>query len=178
MKISFQRVSDETGLALVRRLADAIWPETFAPILSAPQIPYMMDMMYAPAVLARELASGVRWEIVLVDASPAGYLSWSACPDRPETAKLHKVYLSSRWHGLGLGQAMLDHAADCCRSEGFRHVLLAVNKRNDHAIRAYRRNGFAIVESVCNDIGGGFVMDDFLMARDLSRSPAPSPSAS
>jgi ribosomal protein S18 acetylase RimI-like enzyme len=167
MQISFQRVTGGSGLATVRRLADEIWPETFAPILPPPQIPYMMRMMYAPEVLARELADGVRWEIVLVDSSPSGYLSWSACPGRPGTAKLHKVYLASRWHGRGVGQAMLAHAADGCRAEGFRRVLLAVNKRNDRAIRAYRRNGFAVVESVCNDIGGGFVMDDFLMAREL-----------
>lgn len=171
MNVEFQRIVDEAGLATVRALAGEIWPPTFAPILSAPQIPYMMRMMYAPEVLARELADGVRWEIVLVDSSPAGYLSWSACPGRPGTAKLHKVYLSPRWHGRGIGQAMLDHAAACCRAEGFNRVLLAVNKRNDRAIRAYRRNGFAVVESVCNDIGGGFVMDDFLMARDL---PLPS----
>lgn len=167
MDISFQRVDSESGLALVRRLADAIWPETFVPILPAAQIPYMMRMMYGPDVLSRELASGVRWEIVSVDAAPAGYLSWSACPGRPGTAKLHKVYLSSQWQGHGVGQAMLDHAADACRAEGYDRVLLAVNKRNDRAIRAYRRNGFAVVESVCNDIGSGFVMDDFLMARDL-----------
>jgi len=34
-------------------------------------------------------------------------------------------------------------------------------------VRAYEKHGFAIRESVVVDIGGGFVMDDFVMARSL-----------
>jgi hypothetical protein len=42
--------------------------------------------------------------------------------------------------------------------------MLAVNKRNENAIAAYAKHGFAIVESVVKDIGGGFVMDDYVMS--------------
>jgi len=43
-----------------------------------------------------------------------------------------------------------------------------VNKRNVRAIKAYQRNGFEIADSVVTDIGGGFVMDDYVMAKDLA----------
>jgi hypothetical protein len=43
-----------------------------------------------------------------------------------------------------------------------------VNKANARAIMAYKRNGFVITESVITDIGGGFVMDDYVMAKDLA----------
>ena len=46
--------------------------------------------------------------------------------------------------------------------------MLSVNKHNTRAIAAYRRNGFVIAESVVTDIGGGFVMDDYVMAKNLS----------
>jgi RimJ/RimL family protein N-acetyltransferase len=49
-----------------------------------------------------------------------------------------------------------------------RRLILSVNKRNTKAITAYKRNGFAIVESVVTDIGGGFVMDDYVMAKELA----------
>jgi hypothetical protein len=32
-------------------------------------------------------------------------------------------------------------------------------------VRAYERSGFRVAESVCQDIGAGFVMDDFVMRR-------------
>jgi len=45
--------------------------------------------------------------------------------------------------------------------------VLGVNRFNEKAIRAYRRNGFAIREELKTDIGGGFVMDDFIMEKGL-----------
>ena len=46
-------------------------------------------------------------------------------------------------------------------------LILNVNKNNVQAIRAYEKNGFAIREAVVVDIGGGFVMDDYVMAKPL-----------
>jgi hypothetical protein len=43
-----------------------------------------------------------------------------------------------------------------------------VNKQNTKAVAAYRRNGFAVAESVVTDFGASFVMDDFIMAKDLA----------
>jgi ribosomal protein S18 acetylase RimI-like enzyme len=42
-----------------------------------------------------------------------------------------------------------------------------VNKRNERAINSYRKYGFAVRETVVDDIGGGFVMDDFIMEKKL-----------
>ena len=47
-------------------------------------------------------------------------------------------------------------------------LILAVNKGNARAIAAYQKHGFAVRESVRVDIGGGFVMDDFIMARSIA----------
>jgi ribosomal protein S18 acetylase RimI-like enzyme len=57
--------------------------------------------------------------------------------------------------------------ADDARAAGAKVLVLNVNKRNAQAIRAYERHGFAIREAVINDIGSGYVMDDFVMARPL-----------
>jgi ribosomal protein S18 acetylase RimI-like enzyme len=46
-------------------------------------------------------------------------------------------------------------------------VVLGVNKSNEKALRAYRRNGYAVREAVKKDIGGGFFMDDFIMEKVL-----------
>ena len=46
-------------------------------------------------------------------------------------------------------------------------MILAVNKQNSRAIAAYLKNGFAVREAVRVEIGNGFVMDDFIMAKSL-----------
>ena len=50
------------------------------------------------------------------------------------------------------------------RGGGSSAVGLNVNKHTLKSIAAYRKNGFSIRDSVCIEIGCGFVMDDFIMA--------------
>ena len=45
--------------------------------------------------------------------------------------------------------------------------MLAVNKHNFNAIAAYRKHGFIVREAVVKEIGGGFVMDDYIMEKRL-----------
>jgi len=166
MKTSFLTLETPESLQVVRDIADEVWPKTFAPILPPEQIPYMMRMMYAPEVMERELREGYRFAALLVDGVPSGYVSWS--PYHADTAKLHKVYLLTSCHGKGFGRMMLDYVSETCRAAGFRRLRLNVNKHNERAISVYRRNGFETVESVKNDIGGGFFMDDYVMEKRLA----------
>jgi ribosomal protein S18 acetylase RimI-like enzyme len=46
-------------------------------------------------------------------------------------------------------------------------VILQVNKRNVNAIASYRKYGFAVRTSTVDDIGRGFVMDDYVMEKKL-----------
>ena len=51
---------------------------------------------------------------------------------------------------------------------GAREVHLRVNKANRRAIAAYERAGFRLDRPDVRDIGGGFVMDDFIYVRSLA----------
>ncbi len=171
MTTEFRELTTPESLQTVRDIADDIWPKTYAPILAPEQIAYMMDMMYAPAVMERELAEGTRFEALYVDGSPAGFISFSDSHDVPGEAKLHKLYLLGEFHGKGIGSLMLRHAAERCAALGYRSLRLNVNKYNDRALRAYERNGFVRADSVRNDIGNGFVMDDYVMRKALDALP-------
>ncbi len=167
MKTSFQQLVAPSELAAIRRIADSIWPETFRDILSPEQIVYMMKMMYAPEVMERELAEGYRFDVLKIDGEPAGYMVYAVYDGKESTVKLHKLYLLSKYHGQGFGTLMLNHVMEVVRGWGFRTLRLNVNKYNARAIRAYERNGFITAESVKNDIGGGFFMDDYVMDKAL-----------
>ena len=166
MDISFEELRTPEELVRVRKIADVIWPETFKDILSPEQIRYMMQMMYAPEVMSRELAEGFSFNIVLADGRAAGYVVYSAYGE-DGTAKLHKVYLLNDFHRQGIGQKMLEYVCRRCRERGFSSVLLAVNKQNLPAQKAYLRHGFIMEKAVKCDIGHGFFMDDYLMRKTL-----------
>ena len=167
MKIEFIELVTVESLEILRSVAFKVWPQTFASILSHDQIDYMMDMMYSPEVLQRELAAGMHFEIIYINSEPSGYIAYSRYDKNPGTAKLHKVYLLPGVHSLGIGQQMLDHAQEQCRKLGFDNILLTVNKHNQRAIKAYKRNGFIVTDAVNTPIGSGFFMDDYIMQKAL-----------
>lgn len=157
----------EADLPLIAALAARIWREYYPGIITTAQIEFMLARMYAPEQLRRELREeGVRFRLLRAGGEPAGFAAFGPTA-QPGEFKLHKLYLAPAWHGRGWGARLLRHCEDEARQAGGRRMILAVNKRNARALRVYQRNGFAIVDAVTSDIGGGFVMDDFILAKTL-----------
>jgi len=155
-------------LPAIAELAGVIWRACYPGIITRTQIDYMLGRMYALDVLSDEIHSqSIRYDQLIVDGRLAGFASYGPTTE-PGVTKLHKLYLLPELHGCGLGSRLLQHVEREVRTTGARRLVLSVNKRNAKAIAAYRRNGFAVAESVVMDISNGFVMDDYVMAKDLS----------
>ena len=147
-------------------LAGAIWRAHYPAIISSAQIEYMLAQRYTPAVVHAELArDDVWWDRVRINGIMTAF---SSCllTDAGEM-KLDKLYVDPAYQRGGLGGMLIAHACARARTHGCRTLTLAVNKRNATAIAAYRKQGFEVVESVVKDIGGGFVMDDYVMSRHV-----------
>jgi GNAT superfamily N-acetyltransferase len=165
-KVEIKRAS-LNDLPAIRDLAAVIWHEHYPGIISVAQIDYMLARMYDLATLRREMQSeGVRFEKLLVAGALAGFASYGPIKP-PGVWKLHKLYLLRAHHGSGLGSRLLQHCERAARAAGASRLVLNVNKRNTKAITAYERNGFTVAESMVLDCGGGYVMDDFVMAKQL-----------
>jgi len=158
----------EADLPAISGLAGVIWRACYPRIITTEQIDYMLARMYSLDVLREEIRSqGIRYDCLLVDGKLAGFASYGPAA-KPGVMKLHKLYLLPELHGHGLGSRLLQHVEREVRAGAGRRLILSVNKRNTRAIAAYQQNGFRIVESVVTDIGGGFVMDDYVMAKELT----------
>lgn len=159
---------NEEDLPALAELAGVIWHQHYPGIITREQIDHMLGRMYALETLRRELREmQIRFVRLLVEGRFIGFASFGPQPE-PGVFKLHKLYLLPEYHGRGLGSLLLRHCEQEVSRLGARKLVLAVNKRNLKAIAAYQRHGFATVESVVNEFGGGFVMDDFVMAKDLA----------
>lgn len=166
---------EEAHLPALAELAGVIWRQHYPGIISPAQIDYMLGQMYALETLRTELfEKRIRFVRLLVDEKFVGFAAFGPHPG-PERFKLHKCYLLPTLHGRGYGSLLLQHCEQEVRRAGARELILAVNKQNSKAIAAYQRNGFVITESVITDFGNGFVMDDFIMAKDLAGPPRPAP---
>ena len=151
-------------LAGISSLAGRIWREHYPSIISGEQIEYMLARMYDVEQLRRDAARGVVYELLLQGDRVLGFCGYE---ELPGYLKLHKLYLEVSEHGRGLGSLLLRHVEEEALRRGLSKVVLGVNRLNEKAIRAYLRNGYVIREPLKTEIGGGFVMDDWIMEKQL-----------
>ena len=147
-------------------LAREIWRQHYPPIIGEAQTEYMLAQRYDPALVVAELARpDVWWDVLSEDGEMLAFAS-SLQGGHPKELKLDKLYVRLQHQRRGYGAALMDHTCERAARLGREKVVLAVNKRNAPAIAAYTKHGFSIREAVVKDIGGGFVMDDYVMERD------------
>jgi diamine N-acetyltransferase len=165
----------ESDLPAIAALAGVIWRACFREVISPAQIEFMLDWMYSLERLELEMqVQGIHFEQLRVADELAGFASYGlTC--KPGICKLHKLYVHPGQQRRGLGSQLLGHCEQRAATLGAQQMILAVNKRNERAIHTYRKNGYSIVDSTVTDIGGGFVMDDHVMAKGLSGSSSQIP---
>ena len=159
------RPADVSAIVLLARV---IWQHAYAGMITQMQIDYMLAQRYnAPHLLTELSQPGLWWDQALVTGERVGF---SSCylTDTPGEIKLDKVYVHPDWQRAGVGGALIERVVGRGRAACCDTLVLAVNKQNVRAIAAYERKGFSVRESVCVDIGGGFVMDDFIMSRSIA----------
>ena len=171
MTTNFQIEPAAAGqLAEISALAAVIWRAHYPDIITPAQIDYMLARMYDVDVLRRELSEGIAWFRAPADGALRGFASVGPGENASGGAtvfKLHKLYVHPDWQRHGLGSALLHECESAARARGATVLTLNVNKRNAVALAAYRRRGFTLRESIVVDIGGGFVMDDYVMVKRL-----------
>jgi len=152
-------------------LARVVWQDTYSVLIPQAQIDHMLGERYQPQDLAAQAgAPGPGWTVCWMTARLEGAMVGFACletTDTPGEFKLDKLYVHPQAQGRGVGRALVDWAAATAREAGGQTLVLAVNKGNTRALAAYRAYGFRQRAAVCRDIGHGFVMDDFIMAKPL-----------
>lgn len=163
-------VSDADIPSLVA-LARDTWHRHYPAIISVAQIEYMLAERYHPDLIRSQLRlRGVWWD-KLVTAEGLAAFAATESGARAGEIKIDKLYVGYQLRGRGFGAALLQHIDQRAIDMGIQRLYLQVNKYNTSAIGAYRRSGFEITESARFDIGNGFVMDDYVMAR-VPGSPA------
>jgi diamine N-acetyltransferase len=155
-----EHVGDIAGLAGI------VWRAHYPGIISHEQIEYMLAKMYDLEVLRREMSEGITYLRALERDQMLGFASYGPAG---KEVKLHKLYVDPSHQRWGIGRALIETVE---RAVAGRTLMLTVNKRNHQAIAAYKKHGFVVRDSIVMDIGGGFAMDDYVMAKTPKAEPA------
>ena len=154
--------STENHMDIIESLAREIWTEHYIPIIGEQQVGYMLDRYQSKQAIKEQIASGVLYFLIKEGHSFIGYI---AVQPRGDELFLSKIYLRSSHRARGYGKQAVHYVEALARERGLRKIVLTVNKNNSAAIRAYQKIGFRNVGSLVQDIGSGFVMDDYAMEK-------------
>jgi diamine N-acetyltransferase len=159
--------AESADVPLVGRLARDIWHRHYPGIIAHEQIDYMLELGYSREALMHYLTQPDAGLALARRGGPAiGFVGWYQAD--ADTMKLDKLYVLPERQGEGIGRTLIEHVMARARAAGCAAVTLNVNRGNELAIGAYERCGFAIRARGDYPIGNGFVMEDFIMVRDLA----------
>nr|WP_246587030.1 GNAT family N-acetyltransferase [Stakelama flava] len=106
---------------------------------------------------------------VMPGGAPVGYCVLTA-PDLPDAGtgdvEVKRIYSLSRFHGSGIGMALMDRAIRAARDRGATRLMLGVYVGNARAIAFYRKHGFEPVGTRRFTVGNQ-ICDDHVMAMPL-----------
>ena len=154
--------------AVITSLAKRIWPVAFAEILSPEQIEYMLRLFYSADSLTEQIENkGHRFfTISSAAAEPSGFVSIENNYGGEPITKVHKIYLLPETQGKGLGKLLMNHAENIARENKAEFLTLNVNRYNN-ARYFYEKLGFSVVKEETIEIGNGYLMEDYVMEKEL-----------
>lgn len=151
---------------IIHGLSLKTWWATYGTILSHEQLDYMFGMMYSRDAVTEQMAiKGHKFLLVKDDKEYTGFASFEL-NYLSGTAKLHKLYVLPRQQGRGAGRLLLGAVERAALKNGNSRLVLNVNRFNP-AVNFYLKQGYSKAGEEDIDIGSGYLMEDFIMVKEL-----------
>ena len=133
-------------------------------LIGEKQVAYMVDKFQSYPALTQQIQDGYEYYQFFDDGEFCGY-----CGIHPEGGKLFlsKLYIRKEFRGRHLATKVFEFLKVLCKERGYSAIWLTCNKHNDGSLAVYRHLGFETTDTQEADIGGGFIMDDYIMEYKL-----------
>jgi len=159
-------VATKGQLPIVQELAYKIWPNAYSEILSAAQLEYMLENFYALSVLEAQMDNGHVFLLAEEAGVFYGFAAYELDCKNSQKTKLHKIYILPNTQGKGIGKLLLTEVEKSARNAKNTHLFLNVNKYNN-AQNFYEKQNFKIILEEVIPIGNDYIMDDYVMEKEL-----------
>lgn len=152
---------------LINKMANEVFPATYSEILTPDQLDYMMDWMYAPENIRKQMEEeGHVYFIAYKEGEPCGYVSVQQQEDN--VFHLQKIYVLPRFQGEHCGSFLFWEAIKYIKEVHPGPCLMELNvNRNNKALQFYRHMGMRKLREGDFPIGNGYYMNDYIMGLDI-----------
>ncbi|MDR2469486.1 MAG: GNAT family N-acetyltransferase, partial [Tannerella sp.] len=128
----------------------------------AEQLDYMMEWMYAPDNILRQMKEGHVYLLLSKDGENCGYASVEQ--QGKSLFHLQKMYILPAYQGSGAGRFLFEEAVKYIRKLHPAPCIMELNvNRNNKAFHFYKRMGMIVDRQGDFPIGNGYYMNDYIM---------------
>ena len=160
------RETSINDISIIQDIAYKTWPETYGEILSEHQLKYMLDKFYSDEYLKQNFTNNHLFYIIEENKVPLGFLGIEHNYNKELVTKIHKIYILPNNQGKGIGLFAIDFVIELAKNKLISKVILNINKFNK-ALNFYQKMGFQIIEEINIEIGNGYLMEDFVMEKQI-----------
>ena len=165
-QLEVRKAETDTQVREIADLAKVIWNEHFTPIIGKDQVDHMVEKFQSYPALKEQISEGYEYYQIFSGGEFCGYTGIH--PGEDNRLFLSKLYLKKESRGHHLATGAFSFLKEICRERGYSAIWLTCNKHNDNSLGVYRHFGFEIIDTQEADIGGGFIMDDYIMEYKMS----------
>lgn len=162
----FVQVSSASQIQTVSDLAFEIWNQHYVELIGQKQVDYMLTQFQTATAIREQIQNGYLYYLICKDNLEIGYFAiLFAYPEK--SVHLSKIYLKKEYRNHKLGKKYLEFIENLSRELGGNKIWLTVNKYNSTSIATYESFGFIRKYSLMQEIGRGYVMDDYYYEKEL-----------
>ncbi len=150
----------QNDIMTINKLANKIWRKHYTDIIGAETVEYMLELMYSPEAIKRDMLSSIEYFLIKFNNDEIGYLG---IKQEYEKLFLSRIYIKEEFRGKKFGRQAIEFISTIANNRTLSEIYLTVAKNNLNSIKFYKNCGFKITNDICKDIGKGFKMDDYVM---------------
>lgn len=156
-----------SDIPLLHHMAEQVFPDTYRQILTPAQIRYMMEWMYSPCNLRKQMEEeGHIYYLAFRGSEAAGYVSIRQ--EEENLFHLEKLYVLPRFRKDRIGQKLFGQALAAIRELHPSPCRMELNvNRHNPALGFYEHMGMRKVREGDFPIGNGYYMNDYIMGMEL-----------
>ena len=151
---------DQNLIELTSNFAQEVFIDYYSNLIGKGQSVYMAELFLSKKAITDLIQNGAIFKLVMNENEPVGFFEYI---EEENKVFLSKLYVKKEYRKKGISKMMLEDCINFTKTNNKNSIYLTVNKGNTNSIDVYKHYGFKQIDAVVNDIGSGYVMDDYIM---------------
>lgn len=150
----------ENLVNITSEFASEVFIDYYNDLIGNKQAKYMANLFLSTEAIKDLINKGAIFKLAMNNNEPIGFIEYVLEENK---VFLSKLYVRKDLRHKGVGKMMLEDCIRFAKQNNRNSIYLTVNKGNVPSINVYNHIGFKQIDSVVNDIGNDYVMDDYVM---------------